>query len=87
MKTGTIAFFDASSGIGCIRGHDGGFIHFYACNVVGADNVYPHLVGNVFLSSGDAVSYEGYDDEFSSDPLGAVSIKPLSPREGSKSAR
>lgn len=52
---GKIRWWDKSSKEGMVRLDSGMSCWLYACNVVGADSDYPHLVTNVQFEAGDAV--------------------------------
>ena|SRR3990167_9452732 len=56
--TGTIRWFDKYSGHGSIRlDKTQQSVVFYACNVDGANSLYPQLVTNIDFNSGDAVEF------------------------------
>lgn len=52
---GKIRWWDKNSKEGMVRLDSGMSCWLYACNVVGADSHYPHLVTNVQFEAGDAV--------------------------------
>lgn len=52
---GAIRWWDKTTKAGMVRLDSGMSCWLYACNVVGADSHYPHLVTNVQFEAGDAV--------------------------------
>jgi hypothetical protein len=76
LKTiGTIRWFDKVGGTGAIRLPSRHSVHFYACNVVGANSQYHQLVTNVDFSDGDKVTLELSSDPYTFNNLGATNIK------------
>jgi hypothetical protein len=73
--TGTIRWFDESSGAGMIRLSSGKSAWFYSCNVVGANSAYPELVSNVQFQKDDAVTFEISTDHFLFENCGATNIR------------
>ncbi len=73
--TGTIRWFDKSSGVGYIRLASGYSVVFYACNVVGANSHYHQLTTNVDFREGQTVSFEISTDPYMFAELGATKIK------------
>lgn len=76
--TGSIRWFDKLSGEGSIRLPSGKSIHFFSCNVNGANSMYPQLVSNVQLGEGEAVQCEISSDPYTFRALGAISIEKVS---------
>lgn len=73
--TGEIRWFDALSGYGQMRLPNGNSIHFYSCNVHGADSCYPELVSNVSFERGDKVQFEISSDQYLFNNCGATNIR------------
>jgi cold shock CspA family protein len=73
--TGTIRWFDESSGEGMIRLDSGTSVWFHSCNCIGADSMYPELVTNIQFTEGQRVSAEIDDDGFIFRAIGLTSVK------------
>lgn len=73
--SGTIQWFDESSGTGVIRLESSKSVKFYSCNVVGADSMYHHLVDNIQFNKGDKVTAVISPDRYTFDALGLTNIK------------
>lgn len=52
---GQIRWWDKTTNEGMVRLDSGMSCWIYACNVVGADSQYPHLVTNVDFEAGDVI--------------------------------
>lgn len=70
---GSIRWFDKLSGTGQLRSSHGS-LWFYACNVVGADSAYEHLVTNVDFGKDDQVEFTLSADPFLAANCGAINI-------------
>lgn len=73
--SGTIKWFDESSGDVVIRLENGKSAHFFSCNVEGADSLYPELVTNIKFDKGQAVDFEIPADAYIFRALGFINIK------------
>lgn len=72
---GSIRWFDKSSGKGSIRLTNDQSVMFYACNVDGADSLYPELVSNIDFESGDSVEATVSCDSYTFKALGLTHVK------------
>jgi hypothetical protein len=54
--TASVRWFDKYTGQGQVRLASGRSVPVYACNMIGADSYYPHLVTNVTLTQGDVLN-------------------------------
>lgn len=73
--SGKIRWFNESSGDGSIRLDSGVSVHFFSCNVVGANSGYPKLVSNIQFNEGDSVSAEISNDEYLFNSLGLTNVR------------
>ena len=73
--SGAVRWYDKSSGKGMIRLVSGQSVWFFACNVVGADSGYHHLVTNVSFESDDTITCEISADPDMARALGAINIR------------
>ena len=72
---GKIRWFNESSGEGIIRLESGKSVHFYSCNVIGADSMYQHLVTNVQFVEGQDVVAKISPDNYLFESLGLIDVK------------
>jgi len=71
-----VRWFNEVSGEGVLRDTETMVsYHFYACNVEGADSMYPQLVTNVQLDKGCTVFGVISDDEYLLNACGIIEIK------------
>lgn len=75
---GVIRWFDELSGAGMIRLDNGESIHFFSCNVNGADSMYPQLVSNIKLEAGQRITGVLDSDSYMVKELGLHTIEVLS---------
>lgn len=73
--SGVIRWFDEGDGFGYIRLENTQSIHFYSCNVIGANQQYPEMVTNVQFEDGEKVEFEITADTYTFKALGAINIK------------
>jgi cold shock CspA family protein len=73
--SGTVSWFDESSGTGMIRLGSSKSVKFYSCNVDGADSLYPELVTNIQFNKGDKVTGFISSDRYTFEALGLTNIK------------
>lgn len=71
---GVVRIFDELSGEGFIRLDNGLSVHFYSCNVEGANSLYPQLVSNIQLKQGDRVTAVVSSDPYMFSQVGLCNI-------------
>lgn len=73
---GKIRWFNKVSGEGVIRmNHNNQSIHFYSCNVKGANSLYPELTTNVDFKEGEDVEATLSSDFYLIKELGLINIE------------
>lgn len=75
---GKIRWFNESSGEGKIRLKNGQSIHFYSCNVEGANSLYPELTNNIHFTEGQNVEATYSADKYTLQALGLINVKAAS---------
>lgn len=73
--SGVIRWYDNLTGEGMIRLDSGHSAWFFACNVVGANSLYPQFVTNVSFESGDKITCVQSEDEYIFKALGFTQVE------------